>query len=244
MRDHLHHVPIEPIDDAEDAIAESSCAFSYGVENRLYVSRRLADHAQDLGRGRLLVQGFAHLGMGLRERRVLLLQLREQPHVLDGDDGLVGEGLEKCGLAFGERSGLGTPNGDAADHFTPVQYWDPNRAAAAERDTQGLEIFDVYPRVRYMAHSSLENDTAEDGRSRRAHREHLFGKLNAFRSDIGVRYQMEQVTIVGRDVAEVRIAQTHRAFRNGIEHRLNVSGRATDDSQDLRCRRLLVERRR
>jgi hypothetical protein len=57
----------------------------------LGVRRRPGDHAENLaGRG-LLLQGFGHLGVGLRESLVLLLQLREQPHVLDGDDRLVGK---------------------------------------------------------------------------------------------------------------------------------------------------------
>ena len=38
---------------------------------------------------------------------VLLLVLLEQTHVLDGDHGLVGEGLEQGDLLVGKRSGLG-----------------------------------------------------------------------------------------------------------------------------------------
>jgi hypothetical protein len=34
------------------------------------------------------------------------LQLPEQPHVLDGDDGLIGEGLEEGDEPLGEKSGV------------------------------------------------------------------------------------------------------------------------------------------
>ena len=47
----------------------------------------LADDAQDLARCRLLLERF-------REVAVARLQLLEQAGVLDGDHGLIGEGLE------------------------------------------------------------------------------------------------------------------------------------------------------
>ena len=40
--------------------------------------------------------------MGLRERAILLLEFGEQPHILDSNDRLVGEGLQKCDLCVGE----------------------------------------------------------------------------------------------------------------------------------------------
>src|SRR5262245_66577842 len=60
--------------------------------------------------------------MGLRERLVPLLQLLEQPHVLDRDDGLVGEGLEKLHLSVAEGS-----------HFSPADRNNPDRLARAEQ---------------------------------------------------------------------------------------------------------------
>ena len=40
----------------------------------------------------------------LAQFRVALLELLKQPHVLDGDHGLVGEGLEQGDLLVGERT--------------------------------------------------------------------------------------------------------------------------------------------
>ena len=42
----------------------------------------------------------------LAQFRVALLQFFEQPHVLDGDDRLVGEGFEQCDLLVGKRMNL------------------------------------------------------------------------------------------------------------------------------------------
>ncbi len=68
-----------------------------GVEHGLDVGRRARDDAQDLAGRRLLLQG-------LGEVAITGLQLREEAHVLDGDDGLVGEGLEEGDLGAGERA--------------------------------------------------------------------------------------------------------------------------------------------
>ena len=61
-------------------------ALDDGIENRLHVRRRAADDAEHLGRRRLMLQSLAQF-------RVALLDLLKQPHVLDGDDGLIGESL-------------------------------------------------------------------------------------------------------------------------------------------------------
>ena len=78
------------------------------VEDRLHVGRRAADHAQDLARRRQVA--------------VPSLQLVEQPHVLDGDHRLIGEGLEERDLVVGESAGV------AAGHRDP-----PNRIVVPEQ---------------------------------------------------------------------------------------------------------------
>ena len=70
------------------------------VEDRLDVGRGATDDAEDLaGRGLLLE--------GLRQLAVPGLELREQPHVLDGDHRLVGERLEERDLLGREGMDLG-----------------------------------------------------------------------------------------------------------------------------------------
>ena len=44
---------------------------------------------------------------GLAQFCVALLDFLEQPHVLDGDDRLIGEGFEKLDLPFRETAGSG-----------------------------------------------------------------------------------------------------------------------------------------
>ena len=61
------------------------------VEHRLHVRGRAADDAEHLGRRRLMLQRLAQF-------RVALLDFFEQPHILDSDDRLIGEGFEQSDL--------------------------------------------------------------------------------------------------------------------------------------------------
>src|SRR5262245_44236830 len=82
--------------------AESSGAFSHDLHHRLEVRWRARDDPQDLRGGRLLLESFGQL-------LVPRFELREQPHVLDGDHGLVGERLEKLDLLIGKWTEGGAP---------------------------------------------------------------------------------------------------------------------------------------
>ena len=62
------------------------------IQYRLNIRRRAGDDTQDFTRRRLLLQR--------------LLEFLEQPHVLDGDHGLVGEGFEQLDLRRGEGAHL------------------------------------------------------------------------------------------------------------------------------------------
>src|SRR5262245_56429566 len=71
-----------------------------GVEHGLHVGGRPADDAEHLGGGGLMLQRLAQFC-------VALLDLFEQPHVLDSDDRLVSEDLQKVNLLVGEWTDLG-----------------------------------------------------------------------------------------------------------------------------------------
>src|SRR5262249_9690851 len=85
-------------------IAQACCGLDQRIEYFLHVERRPADDLQNIGGGRLLFQGFLQLALA----RLLCL---EQPCVLDGDDGLVGEGLDQLDLLISEWSYLLTVDG-------------------------------------------------------------------------------------------------------------------------------------
>ena len=94
------------IDDARDhrrlAAKQPLGALDNRLEYRLHVGRRTGDHLQDVG------------GRGLPLQR--LLRLVEQPRVLDGDHGLIGEALEYRNLVFRERAHFLPTRNDATEH--------------------------------------------------------------------------------------------------------------------------------
>ena len=75
--------------------AKFTGAFDNSLENRPNIGRRGRDHAENVGAPGLISQR-------LREVAGLGLHLVEQPDVLDGDHGLVGEGLYQFDLLVAE----------------------------------------------------------------------------------------------------------------------------------------------
>jgi hypothetical protein len=130
---HVDQTAVEPEDGTLFAFAQPRGAYRNRVERRLDVGRRARDHLQDLGRRRLLLKGFGDLRMRLRQRIVLLLQLGEQSDVLNGDDGLVGEGPKQRDLALGERLHLTPRDRDRADRLVFPQHRHRHVTSVPER---------------------------------------------------------------------------------------------------------------
>src|SRR5262245_49862905 len=78
------------------------------VKHRLNICRRATDDVEHLG-GRCLIL------KGLAQFCIALLQFLEQPHVFDGDHGLVGEGFEEFDLLIREGADFRPANVDRTD---------------------------------------------------------------------------------------------------------------------------------
>ncbi|HSD87101.1 MAG TPA: hypothetical protein VLB44_06285, partial [Kofleriaceae bacterium] len=85
-----------------------------GVEDRLGIGGRTADHAEDLAGRSLSVER-------LREVAIASGQFVEQAGVFDGDHRLVGERLQHRDLPVGERPELGASDADGADRSSVAQ---------------------------------------------------------------------------------------------------------------------------
>ena len=88
------------------ALAQAARVSAIVVEHALQVGRRRGDDAQHLGGGGLLLQRLGDLAVALLKLGVALLQLLEQPGVLDGDHRLVRERLQQRDLPIGEWTEL------------------------------------------------------------------------------------------------------------------------------------------
>ena len=85
------------------------------VEHRLQIEGRAADDLEHVGGGGLLLQRFGQI-VGAR------LHLVEQPHVLDRDHRLVGEGAQQCDLPFREGVRVGSNDRDCADRLPLAEH--------------------------------------------------------------------------------------------------------------------------
>src|SRR5262245_12725370 len=96
---------------------------------------------QDFSCRRLLIQRLADLGVGLSERLVLLLQLPEQPHILNSDDRLISKGVQQLDLALGERRRGISDDYDRAERTTPVSQWDADDRTATQCSRRCARLF-------------------------------------------------------------------------------------------------------
>src|SRR4029453_7620757 len=112
--DEVYQLAIEPIHGAHAGAAETYRVGHDGVEDRLDIGRRARDDPEDLAGRRLL---FQRLG----EIAVPGLQLLEEADVLDGDDGLVGKGLEELDLLVRERPDLHAADQDGSEGLAFAQ---------------------------------------------------------------------------------------------------------------------------
>ena len=118
----MDQLPVERHDGSRAGAAQFQRGRRNGVEDRLYVLLRTTDHAQDLARRGLLFQG-------LGEVAIAGFQFLEQAYVLDGDHGLVGEGLQQANLPLGEFARHGAYHHDGADHLPFTHHGNAHSAA-------------------------------------------------------------------------------------------------------------------
>src|SRR5690349_20834999 len=105
---------LESKQNSEIGLADAHRVLQHRAEDRLQFAGRAANHTEDLGCRRLLLQGLAELA---RAR----LHLFEQPRVLNRDHRLVGESGEQIDLILGERFDLRTRQEQSTDRSTLPQ---------------------------------------------------------------------------------------------------------------------------
>ena len=164
-----------------------------------------------------------------RQLAVAGLQLGEQPHVLDGDDRLVGEGLQELDLLVREGPDLRAPDSDRADRPRP-------RAASgrpSDRPIAGLprrpwsvgnSSSDSAAQVVRCGSTSIDDRAIRHRRGRRAAAARAGGP-NGMWPMMSRRW----TAIVHRHrktLASCGIAQPRRALGHRVEHRLQVGRRA------------------
>jgi hypothetical protein len=126
IRNRSQHVPVDDEERATLRAADLDAAPGDRVEDWLGVHRRGPDDPQNLASRGLLIQGLGQFA-------IARLQLPEQPHVLNGDDGLVGEGLQQLHFRVQESAGLLTRHEDGTHGLALSQHRDHDDASEAEQ---------------------------------------------------------------------------------------------------------------
>jgi len=105
---HAEAVSVAEIEIAELCLAKSHGVLQHRLEHRLQLAGRARNDLQHIG------------GRGLLRQR--LAQLVKQARVLDGDEGLRSEVLEKLDLLVVERSDLLAVNDNRTDRFVFLEH--------------------------------------------------------------------------------------------------------------------------
>src|SRR5262245_50188003 len=77
---------------------------------------------------------------GLSQFRIALLELLKQPHVLDGDDGLVGEGFEELDLRRGEGAHFNATCDHSSNECSMLAKGNAQKGVPAAEGAQRWEI--------------------------------------------------------------------------------------------------------
>src|SRR5262249_27517370 len=172
-----------------------------------------------------------------------LAQFAEQPRVLDGDNGLIREGLDQRELLGGEGSNLHPPHRNRANEDTFATH----RHAKKRPDTAdtrslgvegtpvriGLRIEDLY--------CPVLNSYAPDDRAVSWPNRVTVYPLPKARRSIVIRCEVVQLTVRPKDEPLLGCAKPRRVLDQSVENWLKFERRAADDLEHIRGRDLLLQ---
>ncbi len=220
QRDGMKDAAVVAKEHAKISLAKARRLREHGLEHGLQLAWRTADHPEHFRRCGLLFQRLA-------EFAATRLYFAERTYVFDRDDGLVSEGFEKLDLGVGKASGLGSRHRDRSDRATVLQHWGHHDAAVVD-DLRSVAILIVGVRVDIWDfldgaaehRASCGTPPSERNRTNASH------GLDAFGCQPMRSRKMHELPVEPEHVAKLRFAQSRRALRDHVKHRLDVSRRA------------------
>ena len=178
------------------------------IERRVDRLGDLAERAQLLDRARKLRRAGA--------------QFAEQPRVLDGDDGLVGEILHQRDLLVGKRPDFLPVDDDAADQYIVLEHRHAKRGTrAAKLNDHGVCSAAVFCADVPLGHLLCLQQVAVNGIRGRPEGSAFAEELvkcgrHAKRSSLYV----EQTVLIEEQKPKLRLADPDCVFHDRVEHRL------------------------
>src|SRR5215467_9039399 len=179
--------------------------------------------------------------MSVGERAILLLEFGEQSHVLDGDDGLVGEGLEEGDLIVTKR--VGFAHADRADGTALFEHRDEDRSVETGSVCKSPTVWKLLTRSQSdrVNRPALQNRKPADSVPRQWVRIAAPHDLGIARGPLEGREVEYFVAFEPQDDTERGIAEREGAPKDCVEHWGDVGRTCTStDTEDLAGRRLMV----
>ena len=177
--------------------------------------------------------------------RVRCLLRFEQAHVLDCDDGLVGEGFQQLDVLDRERSGRGTSDGDRSDGVRLVKHrYDQNASIAqgAGQKEGRRENCRVVLKVPHLNDGAVEDRGGHLGLPARSPRVHGAKRLKRFVRPVVVRNEVNQVAVEFIHGTEEAVAKLDDVLRDRVKDLLDARRRTTDHAEKFARSHLMVER--
>src|SRR5262249_52111496 len=170
------------------------------------------------------------------------LDFVEQPHVLDRDHRLVGEGGHQLDLIVGKWAHGASHQHDHANRFAFTQQRNTeHRTVVADFRWLYKLVFRIGENVGYLNDSAFKRGPAGDSSSSQLDWivPHILDKHRrvTVTSDLPVGF-----VLLARNGSQVRLAQPCRRFDQRIEHGLQIEGRAADDLEHVGGSGLLLQR--
>ena len=175
---------------------------------------------------------------------VVRAQLVEQPRVLDGDDGLGGEVAHQLDLLVGEWTHLLAKNADRADKFVVLEHRDAHdRPIVAEFNrSEPVRIVNMRRNVVDLDHLLRGGSSPEGGVRRRPETQLASACLGIGGRRVVQRDGAKRISFAKPKRAEFGLTNASGIRKHRLEHWLQLTRRATDDTQHLRGRGLLLQR--
>src|SRR5882724_10289975 len=173
--DRMNQLTVESVNSAVGRSAKTHRILHDGLEDWLGVRVGRADRSENLRGGSLPAERFGQFS-------ITRLQLLEEAHILDGNDRLVGEGLEHLNL-LGRKGPNDVPRqADDPDRLLPVQQRDRELASGSSLPCGGSGELGGRLKVGNVNDLSIQEGPAGRIVSSGTARERLLIPLNAFRA--------------------------------------------------------------
>src|SRR6516162_9378986 len=208
-------------------IAQPCRRFRQRIEYRLQIKSRTADNFEHVRGCRLLLKG--------------LSQFREEPRILDGDHRLSCKVRHQFNLSITERSNFLPVNTKDSYCLLILKHW-YNYKSPSPCKLANWFIGVFCRHVQNVARLPRINDTI-NVRCYPAPKDRcVFAKFLKFRRCVMHCDALVCITFAKQHVAKCRLANAGRVLQHSVEYRCKVTGRAADNAQHFRRRRLLLQR--